>query len=102
MIFEDPDEDEQDFLFDNWKPESVISVCAMCNSQSDHILLATLAYKIALITEGLVCLGDISNLPGAEHVLKLHGRYVIPEFGYFVTPSFICNYMSYGTFRLVK
>lgn len=73
VSFHEPGEDERSLLLDEWKPAGVVSYCAMCNNQCDHVLLAMLAYRTAQLLGGLIALDDISTITQDSSVLTLTG-----------------------------
>lgn len=89
-------------VLDGWSPGSVVSFCAMCNEQCDHVLLAMLSHRVAQLLEGLISLGDISTITKDPAVLTYDGRRFIPGHGYIVHPEFLGYWLGHPDFRLVK
>jgi hypothetical protein len=102
VCFDEPGEEERDLLLDGWRPKGVVSYCAMCNDQSDHVLLAMLCYRTAQLLGGLIALDDISKITQDPSVLTFDGRRPVQGYGYVVHPEFLGNWMSHPDFRLVK
>ncbi|MDX1486905.1 MAG: DUF6368 family protein [Acidiferrobacterales bacterium] len=100
--FDEPEEDERDLVLDGWRPEGVVSFCAMCNDQCDHVFLAMLCYRTAELLEGLIALDDISTITRDPSVLTFDGRRPIKGYGYIVHSQFLGYWMSHPDFRLVK
>lgn len=100
--FEVPDEDQRELVLDGWSPKGVVSYCAMCNDQCDHVLLAMLCYRTAELLEGLIGLDNISMITKDPSVLTFDGRHPIEGYGYVVHPQFLGYWMSHPDFRLVK
>ena len=102
VAFDEPDDDERDLVLDGWKPEGVVSYCAMCNDPCDHVLLAMLSHRTAQLLGGLISLDDISMITSDPSVLTFDGRRPVEGYGYIVHPEFLGYWMSHPDFRLVK
>jgi hypothetical protein len=100
--FSVPEEDDRGLILDGWRPEGVVSYCAMCNDQCDHIFLAMLCYRTAELVRGLIALDDISMITQDPSVLTFDGRRPIEGYGYIVHPQFLGYWLSHPDFRLVK
>ena len=100
--FDEADEDERDLVLDGWRPAGIVSFCAMCNDQCDHVLLATLCYRIGELLGGLIVLDDISAITQDPSVLTYDGRRPVKDYGYVVHPQFLSYWLSHPDFRLVK
>lgn len=100
--FDEPDEEVRQLVLDGWRPQGVVSFCAMCNDQCDHVLLAMLCHRTAELLGGLIVLGDISALTRDPSVLTFDGRRPTEELGYVVHPRFLAYWLSHPDFRLVK
>ena len=100
--FRAPDEYERSLVVNGWNPVGSVSYCAMCNGQTDHVLLALLCHRTAELLGGLIDLGDISTFTDSACVLTFEGHKPIPDHGYVVTPDFLSYWMGEPNFRLIK
>lgn len=102
ISFYPADEEESTYDIDGWNPQSTIAICAMCNNQSSHVLLATLGIKIATLLNGFIYLERIVNLTDSTAVLNLSGHIKLNELDYAVTPAFMMHWISEPNFRILK
>lgn len=100
--FHDPEEDAAGLLVDGWRPEGVVSYCAMCNDGIDHLFLGMLCHRTAQLLEGMIDLGDLAALTRDPSVLTFEGAKPIPGHGYIVRPQLLGYWMSHSDFRLMK
>ena len=100
--FEEPEPEARELVLDGWSPGGVVSYCAMCNSDCDHVLLAMLGHRTAQLLDGLIDLGDISTITDDPSVLTFDGVRPIDGGGYIVRPEFLGYWMSHPEFRLLK
>jgi hypothetical protein len=102
VIFEEADEEEKVLELNGWNPKSSISYCAICNNQTSHVLLATLAIKTAELIKGMIVLEGITRLTKSLVVLTLSGHIKINDEDYIVEPGFLCYWVGEPDFRLLK
>jgi len=100
--FHDPEEDAAELMIGGWSPKGVVSYCAMCNDNLDHLFLGMLCHRTAQLLEGMIELGDVSALTRDPSVLTFDGARPVKGHGYIVRPEFLGYWMSHPEFRLVK
>lgn len=100
--FEEPESETGELVLDGWKPRGVVSYCAMCNGNCDHILLALICHRTAQLLDGFIVLGDISAITSDPSVLTFDGVRPVEGYGYIVRPQFLGYWMSHPEFRLLK
>ncbi|MDH5654234.1 MAG: DUF6368 family protein [Gammaproteobacteria bacterium] len=99
---EELDEEDKTFDLAGWKPKDIIILCAMCNNQSSHVLLATIAIKVAEITDGMILLECIRKFTHSPAILTLEGHIKVSETDYVVSPGYLGHWLGSGEFRLLK
>ena len=102
VLFEHADEEEVCLSLNGWNPKGVVIFGAMCNSQASHVLLATIAIKIARMTQGFIILERITKLTESAVVLSLEGHIKLNSYDYAVSPGFMCYWVGEPEFRLLK
>lgn len=100
--FEEPEPEAALLVLNGWSPKATVSLCAMTNTYSDHVLLAVLCYRTAQLLDGLIVLDDISTITNDPSVLTFEGTRPVDDYGYIVSPEFLGYWLSHPDFRLVK
>lgn len=100
--FEEPDEEEKEIGLTGWNPKSSIVLCAMCNNQASHVLLATVAIKAAELMKGLIILERLTSLTKNKAVLTMEGHIKLDNGDYAVEPGFLSYWIAESEFRLLK
>ncbi len=100
--YEKVDEEEKLLVLDGWNPLDTIYLCAMCNNTASHILLATLAIKVAEIVEGMIELEGITGFTTNQAVLTMEGHIKVNDSDYVVKPGYLAYWLGEEDFRLLK
>lgn len=103
-----PDYIENGFVeLTGWEPGDMISLCAMCNDQVDHKILADLCINILTILEGVIDFGgpldiDDNNIAGILYKLSYRTVYGTISWSHIGDISFLKHWKDCQNFKMIK
>lgn len=101
VSFAEPDEEDARLVLNGWNPRGAVHLCAMSNSQTDHVMLGMISHRVAQLLDGRIDLNDLTLVTDDPSVLTYEGQRPV-DGRYIVSPEFLAYFLGSDGYRLVK